>query len=124
MEKDSGPRAGMRPVRRVSSLRSHSYRILDTVGRGIATRVRRQINDRQLGPMSGANGITKCPFIAGHKARGRLQTDTGAVTASSASGKVKSTVQLAGTGRLVEIEICGLDGNLDRDLMIVGLDGT
>jgi hypothetical protein len=53
-----------------------------------------------------------------------LQIDTVAVTAGCASRKLKSTVHLAGTGRLVEIEICGLDGNLDRDLMIVGLDGT
>jgi len=106
------------------SLSSDACRNLDAVCLGIATRVRREIDDIQLRSIEGTNGVTECLFVAIHKAGRRLQTDTVGVTASGASGKVKSTVYLARIGRPAEIETCGANGNLDRDLMTTGVDLT
>lgn len=125
LRKDSGPRAGHTPGPPVASLRSHLYRNLDAVYRGIARRVRREIDDAQLRPMGRMNGVTERPFVTARKAGRRFKADTIAIPASLGRGALNSTVQLAHNGRLAEIEASGADGNIDRNyLMVVGLGGT
>jgi hypothetical protein len=70
------------------------------------------------------NGTPECSFVAGHKAGWRFQTYTIAVAASGASRKVKATVRLARIRRPAEIEIRGVNGNLDGDRTALGADRT
>jgi hypothetical protein len=86
--------------------------------------VRVEIDDAQLRLMSGTNCVTECLFVATRIAGRGFQIDTVAARASDASASLNSTVRLARTGRLAEIEACGANGNIDRDLVIVGLHGT
>jgi hypothetical protein len=72
--------------------------------------------------MNGAHGVTECLFVATREAGCRLQTDPVAVSTSSASGSLESSVYLARTGWLAGIEARGADGDFDGDVTICGLD--
>jgi hypothetical protein len=82
-----------------------------------------QIDLREQRYIGGADRIAECLFVAAMYAGHRLQTDTPAVPASGERRQPKSTVYLARTGRLGEIEAGGANGNLNRNLMIFGMDG-
>jgi hypothetical protein len=106
------------------SLCRQPYRNLDAVCRGISNRVGGEIDDAQLRPMSGAHGVTECPFVASREAGWRFQTDSVAVPASGASRSPESSVYLERAGRPAGIEACNASGDFDGDFMICGLDGT
>jgi hypothetical protein len=107
-----------------ASIRNHSYRNLDTILRGIARRVCREIDGAHLCPMDRMNGLAECLFVAARKVGGRFQADLVAMRAGHPGGILEAPIELLCSGRLAEIEASGADGNVDRDLMAVGVDGT